>query len=176
MSIIHIDPWNRINETSKLDQLSPSVDVISNHLPYIKDHKKITDAVLNGMSNIEHYQKFAIEIIAESVFNYPHPTVTEKTVRCFSAKRPFIMLGAAGTLQYLKSKGFKTFDKIIDEQYDLESDYETRFHLVVDAIEKFVTRPISEIKKDVLSVVDILEYNYEHLQNLIDIEISEIIL
>jgi hypothetical protein len=46
--------------------------------------------------------------------------ISEKSFKPFAFKHPFITFGCPGTLQYLRDRGFKTFDHILDESYDSE--------------------------------------------------------
>jgi hypothetical protein len=67
---------------------------------------------------------------ADSVFYVPTETVyfgrrwhlTEKTFKPIALEMPFILVAPAGSLEYLRSYGFKTFNGIIDESYDEETD------------------------------------------------------
>lgn len=122
------------------------------------------------------YQNFGLDIVAETVFDYPYPYITEKTLRPISSKRPFIVLGSKGILELLQRKGFLTFDKIIDESYDQIDNPSDRFDSVTDSIKTFVSQPIEKIKKDVLSIEKILNHNFQQLMSLEDIEISQLIL
>jgi hypothetical protein len=47
------------------------------------------------------YQKIGIDIVTETVFNYPGVQITEKTMRPIINKRPFIIVGAAHTLDQI---------------------------------------------------------------------------
>jgi hypothetical protein len=49
-----------------------------------------------------------------------------------------VIYGDRSTLQKLKSKGFKTFDKFCDESYDQEPDQDIRAKKAVDALYQLV--------------------------------------
>jgi len=67
---------------------------------------------------------------ANSLFYVPTETLyfgrrwhlTEKTFKPIVLEMPFILVAPAGSLEYLRSYGFKTFGNIIDESYDKETD------------------------------------------------------
>ena len=61
-------------------------------------------------------------VVTETVFYYNKLHLTEKIFKPIVSKQPFMLLGAPGNLEYLRSYGFKTFDGIIDESYDLIKD------------------------------------------------------
>jgi hypothetical protein len=73
-----------------------------------------------------------------------------------------MLLAAPGNLAYLKSYGFKTFDSIIDESYDLIQDPDARSEAVVNQLAWYCN--LSDTKKqDVIRAAEpIIEYNFHH--------------
>jgi hypothetical protein len=103
--------------------------------------------------------------------------VTEKTFTAIANNQMFIIVGHPGSLDLLKSLGYKTFDSIIDESYDTELDNTKRLFKVTEEMIRFVSRPINEIKEDYVRVLDIIEHNRkllfstsleQRLQELVD--------
>jgi len=64
------------------------------------------------------YQHCGIEVVLETLFDDSRWHLTEKSLRPIACGRPFILAATAGSLEYLRSYGFKTFDGVIDETYD----------------------------------------------------------
>ena len=122
------------------------------------------------------YQNFGLDIVSETVFDYPYPYITEKTLRPIASKRPFIVLGSSGILSLLQSKGFHTFSDIIDESYDQIDNASDRFDSLTNSIKNFVSQPIEKIKQDVSSIEKILNHNFQQYMLLEDIEISQLML
>jgi len=114
----------------------------------------------------EWYQHVAVDIITETVFNYPHAQITEKTLRPISSKRMFIMVGAPYTLRFLESKGFITFSPFINETYDIITDPNDRIALIITEIKKICAIPIAEMSAILLEHKDILEHNFNVLRRL----------
>lgn len=56
--------------------------------------------------------------------------VTEKTFRNLAYGIPFVVVGQKYTLQVLKKLGFKTFDTLIDEKYDMLDDDVRYIHAI----------------------------------------------
>ena len=52
---------------------------------------------------------------------------SEKTAKCLLAKRVFVFFGSRGQLAILREQGYKTFDSVIDESYDLIKDDQARW-------------------------------------------------
>lgn len=64
------------------------------------------------------WNKYQIEVVSEtdSVSDF---WFTEKTANCLATGKPFILVAGTGSLQRLRDMGFKTFDTVLDESYDL---------------------------------------------------------
>jgi hypothetical protein len=77
-----------------------------------------TPASASADYNHNDYQQCAIDVVLETLFDDTRLHLTEKTLRPIACGKPFILVSTAGSLQYLKNYGFKTFDGLIDESYD----------------------------------------------------------
>lgn len=137
------------------------------------------DPLIKGFSrdpvyrfHADFYEGVGVDIVNETVFEYPYNFITEKTYRPIACLRPFIIVGPHNTLGFLKSFGFQTFNTIIDESYDQVVEPEARFHSVCASIKKFVLQPVDKVKKDILSIEPILKHNYNILQELVDQELE----
>jgi hypothetical protein len=64
------------------------------------------------------YLHSGIEVVLETLFDDTRQHLTEKTLRPIACGRPFILTATAGSLDYLRSYGFKTFAPYINENYD----------------------------------------------------------
>ena len=96
----------------------------------------------------------------ESVSNENDIFVTEKTWINYCIGRPFIMNGSRGHIQYLNRYfGFKSFDSIFDESYDMMDNYVDRVYYGVEELIKFCNLPFEEAKAKVTSIQNILDHN-----------------
>ena len=120
------------------------------------------------------YNNIAIDIVTETVYNYPYPQITEKTFRPLCSKRMFIIVGAPFTLQFLQDKGFKTFSNIIDESYDTITDPHKRLQLIIKEIKRICNIPLHEMKDILINHKDILEHNFNIFKNLVDTETTQL--
>lgn len=120
----------------------------------------------------EFYKKIGVDIVCETVFDYPYPFVSEKTYRSIACLRPFIIVGPYGILEFIKSLNFQTFSAIIDESYDQIQEPEERFFSVCNSIKQFVARPIDQIQNDIASVELVLLHNHRVLQELVETELT----
>jgi hypothetical protein len=73
-----------------------------------------------------------------------------------------MLLAAPGNLAYLRSYGFKTFEDIIDESYDLIQDPNQRTEAVVEQIAWYCALSAEEKKAVIEAIAPIVEYNFHH--------------
>jgi hypothetical protein len=85
--------------------------------------------------NIHDYETTDIEVVLETLFDDARLHFTEKTLRPIAAAQPFVIVGAAHALEYLKAYGFKTFSSVWNESYDLISDPQQRLEAVIELME-----------------------------------------
>ena len=83
---------------------------------------------------------------------------TEKTVKAILGRRLFLLFGGKYQLQNLRQLGFKTFDGIIDESYDLVDSVTDRANLIIDQM-KYLMQQDQQIILD--KIKPIVEYNYK---------------
>lgn len=88
--------------------------------------------------------------------------ISEKTFKPIAFKQPFVVAGTSGTLAYLKSQGFETYDHIIDESYDqIENEY-SRLEFIVNEVKRLVTD--KEMFNDSVSIQK-TEHNFNLFYN-----------
>jgi hypothetical protein len=73
-----------------------------------------------------------------------------------------MLLAAPGNLAYLRSYGFKTFDGIIDESYDLIQDHDKRTEAVVDQLAWYCALSDTEKQDIIYALEPIIEHNFHH--------------
>ena len=101
-------------------------------------------------------------IVTETVYFLPKLHLTEKVFKPIAVKRPFILAAAPGNLAYLKSYGFKTFDRWIDESYDQELDHYIRIEKITAEIQRLCAMSPAQLKAMHEEMRETLEYNYNH--------------
>ena len=105
---------------------------------------------LSQIIPISIYNQTAYSIVAETwgtdnrfTFN------TEKIVKPILAERLFLVSSNQYYLRNLRNMGFKTFDGIIDESYDLEPDYVKRCNMVCQQIKYLLSQPQEKILEEI---------------------------
>ena len=90
--------------------------------------------------------------------------ITSKLFKCFMSKRPFIYMSNSkyGVYQTLKKEGFKTFESVIDEGFDNETDPNKKLDNIVNLCNNIVKLDINDLYN---KTKDICEHNYQHFVN-----------
>jgi hypothetical protein len=109
---------------------------------------------LSQVVPIQIYNETAYTVIAETNLENHYTFFTEKTCKPILAERLFIMLGGQYYLRNLRSLGFKTFDGIIDESYDLEPDNNQRWAMAIEQMKYLFKQPQAEILAKVKPIAE----------------------
>jgi len=171
MKLLSITPWTRVNDDfldGSIDYQEPDLDV---------SHPLLQQDCGPDVWKTQNYfyQHVALDIVSESVFHYPYPLITEKTLRPIANQRMFIIIGAAGTLGALQRKGFMTWGDIIDETYDTLTEPRARFKSVMTAIQDFCRRDLTEVKQYLEQNQYRLTHNLRNLRDLRQRELDQLI-
>lgn len=170
-NIITLSPATRVND----------LFVLHSEINATRPDATCLHPLISGTPNDSHtrfqaefYKHAACDIVVETVFDYPYPYISEKTLRSFACKRMLIVMGPQGVLQLLKAKGFMTFDDIIDEDYDAIRDPLTRYTTVIKEIKKFCSLSLEDIKHYMKQNTNKFNHNFDVLQNLQKKELHQI--
>lgn len=103
------------------------------------------------MNHVEHnnHSKFVEEHFAESYLNLVLEThldvdqsrgafLTEKTFKPIKHCQLFIIIGAMGSIEKLRTMGYKTFDHVVDHSYDKESNNTRRWDMAMTEAERLI--------------------------------------
>jgi hypothetical protein len=115
---------------------------------------------LSADENLETLSMGLFHLVTETIFYDSKLHLTEKIFKPIVARRPFMLVGAPGNLAYLKSYGFLTFDRWIDESYDLETDPDQRIIKIVAEVERICQMTPDEINTMFNDMQPILEHNF----------------
>ena len=99
------------------------------------------DATASADYHAPDYAHTAIEIVLETLFDDTRWHLTEKSLRPIACGRPFMLAGTPGSLEYLRSYGFKTFGNLIDESYDCITDPVSRLQCIVKEMKRISNLP-----------------------------------
>ena len=130
--------------------------VLENYFP-----TSSADSGYSADFDIEDYESTDIEVVLETLFDDSRLHLTEKSLRPISCAQPFILAGTHGSLEYLRSYGFKTFNDVWDESYDLVEDPAERLIQIGELMKQISCwGPVRERK--LIEAQGIAEYNKQH--------------
>jgi hypothetical protein len=112
--------------------------------------------------DIEDYEATDIEVVLETLFDDGRLQLTEKSLRPIACGQPFILAGTHGSLEYLRSYGFKTFGDIWDERYDLVTDPKERLIRITELMQQIANWDQNKQEKKMTRARAIADYNKKH--------------
>jgi hypothetical protein len=84
----------------------------------------------------QDYCNTQLEVVLETLFDDDRIQLTEKSLRPIACGHPFILVSTRGSLEYLRSYGFKTFGNCINESYDLINNPLERLNAIVSEMRR----------------------------------------
>jgi hypothetical protein len=124
---------------------------------------KETALIPNGsqtLNAIPEMMESFLHVVTETCFWETKDHLTEKIFKPIVARQPFVLLGCANNLKYLKSYGFKTFDSWWDESYDQIEDPVERIQAIVKIIKYICSMSAEELEAMLQGMNYVLDYNY----------------
>lgn len=136
-----------------------------NQLPFVLDTNNFNKFPMedNLLDTAYLYETTHISLVSETNFENNIVHITEKTLKPIIFLHPFITIGPAYTLKYLKEMGFRTFDKFWDESYDNCLDPVERMIKVVSIIYEISNWPKEKLKKFEKDITSIVHHNFLNL-------------
>lgn len=106
-----------------------------------------TTSTASADYSFEDYQRSAIDVVLETIFDDNRIHLTEKTLRPIACGKPFIIVSTPGCLQYLRDYGFETFKDYIDESYDNILDPLDRLECIIKLMADISSLPKNQKNK-----------------------------
>lgn len=135
-------------------------DIPKNILPLIIDDEKNH---ANDSHRIDFWpqamQSFC-HIVTETVYQSDRIHLTEKTFKPIVLQQPFILVAPRGSLKYLKSYGFKTFQDIWDEDYDDLPD-DQRIHRIGEICQEIQSWDPGRLKSAAEHIGSVVKHNHD---------------
>lgn len=138
---------------SELDKLDHPLRIDHKEKSAIPNHSMVLSAVPECMESF-------VYVVTETCFWETKCHLTEKAFKPIILRQPFILVGCAYNLEYLKSYGFKTFDRWFDESYDKITDPVMRLQAVADVLKSICSRSEDELTDMLHEMEEVLEHNY----------------
>lgn len=91
--------------------------------------------------------------------------ISEKLLKPITEKHPFICVARPHTLKYLRAMGYKTFDPIIDERYDSETNDSKRLSMILNEVKRLCQLTPTQLSEYIKYCKEICNYNFSVMVN-----------
>jgi hypothetical protein len=107
----------------------------------------------------QDYRETAVEVVLETLFDDQRWHLTEKALRPIACGQPFLLAATPGSLEYLRSYGFRTFAPYIDETYDTVLDPLQRLQAIVAEMQRINQLDSNSQQQLITNLRTIADYN-----------------
>lgn len=107
-------------------------------MPYVSDELDQTQRNDHSCVEPKYHVNAYCNIVLESQFDVDQSGgafITEKTFKPIKHGQMFFVAGAQGSLQVLRDLGYRVFDNILNNSYDLEPNHTQRWVRLTEAVE-----------------------------------------
>jgi hypothetical protein len=132
------------------------------NLPRLFDGESAQQMTSCWLTNFTESQDSLIYVPTETVYFGRRLHITEKTFKAIALEMPFMLVAPAGSLEYMRSYGFRTFEPVIDESYDLETNDIVRIEKVAQQLKEFDDLSVRERQAIHRACLPIVEHNFNH--------------
>ena len=146
-----------INVYQDIDQVFYRAD-----LPRLFAGENTQEMTSCWLGNFKEAQDSLVYVPTETVYFGRRTHITEKTFKAIALEMPFVLAAPAGSLEYLRGYGFKTFAGILDESYDSEMDDVRRIERVTQLLKELDNLSVHEQQQIHRACLPIVEHNYNH--------------
>ena len=165
-----------LNQLGVFKKMNPDITLekaaqIEKLIPYQLDTHALERNQLSGFTTDNNKKEFYLDsyihLTSETLFEFGdgnNPFFSEKTFRPIQNLQPFIFVGEPYSLRLLHQLGFKTFDPVINESYDLEIDPAKRMKMIENEIIRLNAMPMKQLHELYFSLVNICIYNQNHFK------------
>jgi len=101
-------------------------------------------------------------VVTETVYFGRRNHLTEKTFKPICQQLPFVLVSTAGSLEYLRRYGFRTFSNLWDESYDEETDDIARLEKVAKILTDLDGLTARELQDLYRAAQATVEHNFQH--------------
>ena len=114
------------------------------------------------LGNFAETQDSLVYVPTETVYFGHRTHITEKTFKAIALEMPFVLVAPAGSLEYMREYGFKTFSGIFDESYDTETNDIHRIDRVIKLLKDLDSLTVKERQQIHRACLPVVEHNFNH--------------
>ena len=144
----------------------PDIDTVFANAPLPMHFPGETDHPMHScwLSLFDECAESLLYLVTETVATGRRHHLTEKTFKPIAMGMPFIIVGTQGSLKYLRSYGFRTFEGIWDESYDSAED-DIRIARVASLLRSLDELPAAAKQHLFDQAQEVIEHNWNHFYN-----------
>jgi len=120
-------------------------------------------AWIDGVIYPRQYQDTWFTLVSETAFEYPYSFRTEKIWKPILAGHPFLVCANTGFYRDLRNLGFRTFDRLIDEEFDSIIDGKARLDRLIDTVKWLCEQDLAKFWQETR---EICLYNHQRAWEL----------
>lgn len=126
--------------------------------PDLNPYSMENDVQYNAMQ-----EKAYVNLVTETSFPYNSDIFfTEKTFKPIWGIQPFVLVGAAYSLQRLQDMGYKTFARWWDESYDTVENTQERLEAIFKVVNFIRSLSLDDLHEMCLEMEEVLLHNFNH--------------
>jgi hypothetical protein len=137
-----------VDIAKKYNNIYPDIEQVfrTAELPRLFAGEETQQMASCWLTNFTEAQDSLVYVPTETVYFGRRLHITEKTFKAIALEMPFVLMAPAGSLEYMRSYGFKTFDSVFDESYDQELDPLVRMNKICNLVGNLSKLTIEELK------------------------------
>jgi hypothetical protein len=141
-----------------------SLQAAGHELKYGGINFKTYDEQYNNLVNLlslkQAFNTSLFSVVSESQYGEQYGIITEKTFNAIVAGHPFLICGHAYALEHIRNLGFKTYDRIFEEDYDTRPNNSRLDDMMFDNLGWFENKLTSlEMQDFYFDLADTIDYN-----------------
>lgn len=148
-------------EIDQIPQLRHATSKFLQGAPYFTDQLSSDQRNDHSITIVEHHRDSYANLVLESQFDVDQSGgsfLTEKTFKPIKHGQIFFIAGGPGSLQQLRDLGYRTFDSVLDNSYDLETRPTQRWLALRKSIQQAQAQGLHDIY---LKCLPDLEHNQQ---------------
>lgn len=151
----------------KYNNIYPDIEQAfrSADLPRLFPGEETQEMASCWLTNFNEAADSLVYVPTETVYFGQRLHITEKTFKAIALEMPFVLVAPAGSLEYMRRYGFKTFDGIFDESYDLETNDIKRIESVTKLLKDLDNLSVAERQQIHQQCLPVVEHNFNHFYN-----------
>ena len=151
----------------KYCNIYPDIKQVFDQAPLPKLFPNETTQMMSSycLDNFDQVADSLLYVPTETVYFGKRLHITEKTFKAIALEMPFVLVAPAGSLDYMREYGFKTFGDIFDESYDEEQNDIVRVEKIVRLLKELDNLSVKERQRIHHACLPAVEHNYNHFFN-----------